>query len=297
MAPGSSFSRPGPRPDLIDEDPRSTLERVLRSEEARSRQQQVDLAEARNALARLPGRAIGSGTSDVARLTVEVAPSLVRSLLDTTFGMVRNHVISPFVGAALDAEMRAHGQVVLSAGRPKRALYHASTLDDPRSRERLLEWAGKGEVQRVGSAVNTEFCVFGSAAVVAIETWGDPASDYVVIRDPMLVTGFTALFDLAWDAAYPIPSGTADQDAKQDGPLLDLLGRGLKDEAIGRHLGWSLRTVRRRVARLMDHMGARTRFQLGAEAFRAGRLESGRPPPPAGRPAYRGQLGPRNDSR
>jgi len=295
--PPSCATSPGA--GLGDEDPRSTLERVLRGQEERRRQHQIELAEARNALAQLHGEAMGSG-SPIARLTVEVAPSLIRSLLDTTTGTVRNHVISPFVGAALDAQMRAHSQEVISGGRPKRALYHASTLDDPRSRERLLEWAGKGETQRIGSAVDTEFCVFGSAAVVAVERWGDPASDYVVIREPMLITVFATLFDLAWETAYPIrPMGA---DGAADGPLLDLLSRGLKDEAIARYLGWSLRTVRRRVARLMDDVGARTRFQLGAEAvhtgrLESGRLESGRPPSRAGPTAYRAQLGGRNDSR
>ena len=42
-----------------------------------------------------------------------------------------------------------------------------------------------------------------------------------------------------------------------------LLGLGLKDESIARYLGCSLRTVRRRVAALMDRHGVQTRFQLG----------------------------------
>ena len=46
--------------------------------------------------------------------------------------------------------------------------------------------------------------------------------------------------------------------------MLRLLVAGLKDEAIARYLGCSLRTVRRRVAGLMEHYGADTRFQLGA---------------------------------
>jgi DNA-binding NarL/FixJ family response regulator len=37
----------------------------------------------------------------------------------------------------------------------------------------------------------------------------------------------------------------------------------MKDEAIARYLGVSLRTVRRRVARLMAVNGVDTRFQLG----------------------------------
>jgi len=103
--------------------------------------------------------------------------------------------------------------------------------------------------------------------------WGDPESQYVVVRDRMLVHLFIDLFDRLWDAASPIPWRRAN-DEGEDAHLLDLLSRGFKDEAIARYLGWSLRTVRRRVARLMEELGAKTRFQLGAEAVRAGRLES-----------------------
>jgi DNA-binding NarL/FixJ family response regulator len=47
---------------------------------------------------------------------------------------------------------------------------------------------------------------------------------------------------------------------------------GAKDETIARQLGVSLRTVRRRVAELMDELGASTRFQAGMEAVRRGLL-------------------------
>ena len=51
-----------------------------------------------------------------------------------------------------------------------------------------------------------------------------------------------------------------------DAPLLTLLTAGLGDDAIGRQLNVSPRTVRRRVATLMDRLDARTRFQAGIQA-------------------------------
>ncbi|HEX6875106.1 MAG TPA: helix-turn-helix domain-containing protein, partial [Nocardioidaceae bacterium] len=54
--------------------------------------------------------------------------------------------------------------------------------------------------------------------------------------------------------------------------LLHQLTRGAKDEQIARTLGVSLRTVRRRIAELMDELGADSRFQAGAEAVRRGWL-------------------------
>jgi DNA-binding NarL/FixJ family response regulator len=52
--------------------------------------------------------------------------------------------------------------------------------------------------------------------------------------------------------------------------VLELLQLGMKDETIARQLGVSLRTVRRRIAALMDDLGVDTRFQAGLEAARRG---------------------------
>jgi DNA-binding NarL/FixJ family response regulator len=54
--------------------------------------------------------------------------------------------------------------------------------------------------------------------------------------------------------------------------LLEALGSGAQDEQIARRLGLSLRTVRRRVAELMEELGAQSRFQAGVEAARRGWL-------------------------
>jgi DNA-binding NarL/FixJ family response regulator len=81
------------------------------------------------------------------------------------------------------------------------------------------------------------------------------------------------MFDYAWDLAQPMPG--ARRDISQDRQLLILLASGFKDEAIARYLGWGLRTVRRRVAKLMDDLGAQTRFQLGAAAQSRGLLKAG----------------------
>ena len=73
---------------------------------------------------------------------------------------------------------------------------------------------------------------------------------------------YTAYFDLAWKHAVPAPS-VGGREGTGDPKLVELLELGLKDEAIARYLGVSLRTVRRRVAHLMAVNGVDTRFQLG----------------------------------
>jgi DNA-binding NarL/FixJ family response regulator len=69
---------------------------------------------------------------------------------------------------------------------------------------------------------------------------------------------------------------TADADEVDREPtdatrrLLQLMSTGAIDEAIARELGVSLRTVHRRITRLQDLLGVRSRFQLGVVARERG---------------------------
>ena len=272
-----------PTSDLIDEDPRETISRLIAVEEDRLRRRQADLATARNALVRLHGLGAANDVPAIAPITVEVAPTLLRSLLDETDGPVRNVVMRKDVGSGTDLDWMAYNLEMVRGGKEQRTVYDDSVLDNPAVTNELADWAVAGERQRILAGVPNEFVVYGDVAVVGPEVWGDPESQYVVVRDRMLVHAFMEVFDRMWAMASPVPSRRT-SDVAEDDHLLALLSRGFKDEAIARYLGWSLRTVRRRVARLMDDLGAKTRFQLGAEAVRAGRLDV----PTTGTDAYQG---------
>jgi DNA-binding NarL/FixJ family response regulator len=93
----------------------------------------------------------------------------------------------------------------------------------------------------------------------------------LVVHRCSLVDVLVQMFLLLWDQALPVVQESAsDVDAR----LLTLLTAGLKDEAIARQLGLSGRTVRRRIAALMELVGARTRFQAGVYSARRGRTAS-----------------------
>jgi len=260
-----------PSSELIDEDPRETISRLIANEEERLRSRQSDLATARNALVRLHDLGAVQAVPAIAPITVEVAPTLLRTLLDQTQGPVSNAVMRKDVGSGTDEDWMSYNLEVVRAGKEQRTLYDDSVLDSPVLSAEISEWAAAGELQRVLNGMPSEFVIYGDAAVVSPAVWGDPESEYVVVREPMLIHLFIEFFDRLWDAGTPVPSPRGNNEG-EDEHLLTLLGRGFKDEAIARYLGWSLRTVRRRVARLMDELGAKTRFQLGAEAVRAGRL-------------------------
>ncbi|MFI7064097.1 hypothetical protein ACIBL3_24130 [Kribbella sp. NPDC050124] len=84
--------------------------------------------------------------------------------------------------------------------------------------------------------------------------------DSAVILQPCgLFDAYAELFERLWERALPVES--SDHET-----LVALLLAGLTDQAIARQLGVSARTAQRKIAALMQELGARTRFQAGAQA-------------------------------
>lgn len=101
----------------------------------------------------------------------------------------------------------------------------------------------------------------------------DPSAS--VIRSPTLVHALEALFVGAWAHAIPIrrrsgPSEGVPADLAR--AILHQLCAGTTDIQAARRLGISLRTYRRRVASIMQELGAESRFQAGALAVESGLL-------------------------
>ncbi|WP_322768119.1 LuxR C-terminal-related transcriptional regulator [Frankia sp. Cr1] len=138
---------------------------------------------------------------------------------------------------------------------------------------------------------------------------GPNKSAALLLREPALTNLVVMLFDQMWGLADPVGfDGDSlegadalegpNTSASGDGPahraiddhdygsvdpegreptdservLLRLLSLGAKDEAAARHLGVSVRTVRRMIADLMRRMDARSRFQAGILAAERGWL-------------------------
>ncbi|MFJ2635212.1 hypothetical protein ACIO6U_25150 [Streptomyces sp. NPDC087422] len=92
---------------------------------------------------------------------------------------------------------------------------------------------------------------------------GGPAADGV---QPLAAD----YWQLCWQRAAPLNAPAEDPPAGEDRLMLSLLVGGLKDEAIARQLGWSIRTMRRRMSGLDGRLGVTNRFQAGAVATRRG---------------------------
>jgi DNA-binding CsgD family transcriptional regulator len=101
----------------------------------------------------------------------------------------------------------------------------------------------------------------------------------LLIRSAALIAALTQYYDQLWSAATPValPGGVPSRPnsgrlGETEREVLSLLVHGLKDEAIARHLGLSVRTVRRHISTVMDFVDAPTRFAAGAAAQRLGLL-------------------------
>lgn len=107
-------------------------------------------------------------------------------------------------------------------------------------------------------------------AVVAIDDAEQRVCLYV--GTSRLVGSIVALFKTLWAQAVPYgrsgPTGTILTERERD--VLQLVAAGLKDEAVARHLGLAVRTVRRHITAIMDKLQADTRFAAGVLACSRG---------------------------
>ncbi len=85
--------------------------------------------------------------------------------------------------------------------------------------------------------------------------------------------------------------GEPEEPSEEERQILALLTAGLPDAAVARELGLSNRTYHRRLHDMMDHLGARTRFQLARQAARRGWLTDAPSWPPTDSPYQSGQRG------
>jgi hypothetical protein len=150
-----------------------------------------------------------------------------------------------------------------------RSVHAADSLDGTGARV-AAELEARGAAVRVAPRIPLKALLFcGRAALIKADPARPQADELLVVRAPTLVAALGVMFELVWERATPLRR-VADGAAVPDTGLLELLAAGCQDEQIAAQLGISVRTVRRRVAELLESLGARTRFQAGAQAARRG---------------------------
>jgi DNA-binding CsgD family transcriptional regulator/sugar-specific transcriptional regulator TrmB len=181
---------------------------------------------------------------------------------------------SALTPAAITSGM-ALNLVALQRGVSIRNIYQESILNDAATQEYARWMATHGGQSRTVPMILLRMTIIDrKIALIPIDP-DDSSRGAIEVRGGGLMTALCLLFELMWDLGIPFGdpprldgNGLNDQEAA----VLRLLGQGLTDEAIGRKLGLSERTIRRLVSELMKRLAAKSRFQAGVEAIQRGWL-------------------------
>ncbi|MFD7132914.1 helix-turn-helix transcriptional regulator [Streptomyces sp. NPDC059894] len=155
-----------------------------------------------------------------------------------------------------------------------RVVVERSVLDLPHGITELSAALGRDEEVRVVDRVPTKLVVAdrSQALVPLASPTAEPAA--LVVHAGGLLELLTGLFESVWRDALPLRLGTRGiAEGEPDGPdleVLSLLLAGMTDASVAQQLGLGLRTVQRRVKRLMELAGVTTRLQLGWRAYERG---------------------------
>ncbi|GGS75844.1 hypothetical protein ACIBIZ_07595 [Nonomuraea spiralis] len=168
---------------------------------------------------------------------------------------------------------------LLARGVNYRVLYDRKAMELPGALTVVTDYITAGEQARVGEVPMKLVLNDRPTAIVPLRHDLHLVESALVVHDPTLLEALGALFEMNWQRAVPLgvrqgqarlPEERSPADAHED--LLPLLISGLTDAAIGAQLGWSVRTVRRRVQAMMVQLDAQTRFQAGYQAVLRGWL-------------------------
>jgi DNA-binding NarL/FixJ family response regulator len=159
---------------------------------------------------------------------------------------------------------------LLREGVVVRGIYSPDSLDVPGGIDEAYSAADAGETSRVHPQVPMKLAVFDRQAALLPLSVDQLVDSALVVHPCALLDALVEMFWLLWDQAVPVVTAGMDP---LEARLMTLLAAGFKDDAIARQLTLSSRTVGRRVAELMDTLGARTRFQAGVHAQRRRLLE------------------------
>ncbi|WP_031074414.1 helix-turn-helix transcriptional regulator [Streptomyces sp. NRRL WC-3742] len=157
-----------------------------------------------------------------------------------------------------------------------RALYQESVRNDPPTLAYAQWTTERGGEVRTSPVLPTRLLIFDRATALVPIDPGNSRAGALCTTSPGIVATLVALFEQTWDAAAPLGAvrrGAAEEGISQgERELLKLLASGMTDEAAGKRLGVSMRTVRRQMAALMERLQATSRFEAGLKAAQRGWL-------------------------
>jgi DNA-binding CsgD family transcriptional regulator len=202
---------------------------------------------------------------------------LVRDALNKASEQCQREMIScqPGGGARVPAAMEEairRDRQLLERGVSIRTLYHHTARFNAPSQAYVSIASGLGAQYRTAHSLFGRLIVFDCAT--AFVPLRDGSLGAVIIREPNTVAYLCDIFEQAWEIAEPFADAASEGLERVSKEIHEtiilLLAAGLKDEAIARRLGMSLRTARRHIAEIMQELNAASRFQAGVAAAQKG---------------------------
>ncbi|MFI1394659.1 helix-turn-helix domain-containing protein [Streptomyces sp. NPDC020681] len=188
----------------------------------------------------------------------------------------------PYVAEPIDKQIAVQCRL-LERGVRYRTIYDHRSLESPEQLAVCRELAHRGEESRVLAEIPLKL-VIADRRVALVPFVLPTEREVMVLQASALLDALVVFFEMLWGRAVPLwatgERSPADERefSYDDEQLLALSASGLTDQAIARRLGVAQRTVERRMRRIMNLLGARTRFQAGLQAANRGVLGEVRPP-------------------
>jgi DNA-binding CsgD family transcriptional regulator len=161
----------------------------------------------------------------------------------------------------------------MAEGLRYRTVYHQAVYADPGLFASMTRMVEGGEDARVLAELPVKLMIGDDhTALLVPEPDRLGVEESLVVHAGGLLSAFTGLFETLWTLGVPVSGDRAGPLSEQDRKIVTLMAAGVTDEAIARRLDLSRRTVVRRIAVLLDRLGATTRFQAGVQAAHRGWL-------------------------
>ncbi|WP_026365424.1 helix-turn-helix transcriptional regulator [Promicromonospora sukumoe] len=257
--------------------PEVGLAALLAREQAHVARRNQEIEEGRVALARLVSELqnVRRGPDVEVLGTAEEARDRLATLTAACTHQLCTFVPTRATSSRALESSRALSQVLLDRGVRMRTVYLESIRNDQPTWDHATWLRNNGAEVRLAATIPVRLQIIDQDHAMVPLADAESGSGAVVMTSPGVVAALMALFTQTWRSATPLGADRRrDHDglSVQERELLRLWAKGATDEAAGRRLGVSLRTVRRLSSVLMERLDAGSRFQAGARALERGWL-------------------------
>ena len=210
----------------------------------------------------------------VARLREAAQATTEGATLDDTV-ITDDAAVRVYLGVAGPTAESALRLLARHPGTRAQAMTTADFLRHPERCRQVRHLVKRGVEVRLPAAPSRLLLVLADPSASVVQVAG---AEPVTVRTPALRSALECLWSGLWAASIPLTHNglhldrTSARERRES--VLTYLADGVTDSAAAREMDISLRTYRRHVAKVMDELGASSRFHAGAIAVRHGLLGS-----------------------